>query len=352
MTTGIERVRATLSGKPAAHVPICPILHTMSTRLLGCSIGEYATNPRLMADCVLAAYRAFGYDGVQLSLGVAAEAEALGSRTHQPEDGLPAVVAPLLQCPADLTALRLPNPERDGRLGMFAEAVAHVSAAVGREAWIIATLRGPLLMATQLRGIEHMLIDLIERPAWAQELFAFTTQVGIVCGRALLQAGAHAIAIGEATSSPEFISPAMYRQHVADHQRQLVEGLHAAGCETTIMHICGQTEPIIPDVAATGTDVMDIDWQVDPARALELAGPRMALRGNIDPVGALLDGTPELVEQRVNELLTRVAGRGRLLLSSGCDVPPNTPPENIRALVQAGRRFQDLARSTTNNTQP
>ena len=84
---------------------------------------------------------------------------------------------------------------------------------------------------------------------------------------------------------------------------------------------------------------MDIDWQVDPVRALELAGPHMALRGNIDPVSVLLDGTPELVEQRVEELLTRVAGRGRLLLSSGCDVPPNTPPDNIRALVRAGRRF-------------
>lgn len=339
MTTGLERVRATLNGKQADRVPICPILHTMSTRLVGRSIGEYATDPRIMAECVLAAYRAFGYDGIQLSLGVAAEAEALGSRTRQPEDGLPAVIAPLIQEPADLAHLRLPDPQRDGKLGMFAQAVADVCAAVGNEAWVIATIRGPLLMATQLRGIEQLLIDLIEQPAWVQELFAFTTQVGLAFGRALLQTGAHAIAIGEATSSPDFISPAMYRQHVAAHQRRLVEGLHAAGCEATILHICGRTESIIPDVAATGTDVMDIDWQVDPVRALELAGPRMALRGNIDPVSVLLDGTPELVEQRVEQLLTRMAGRGRLLLSSGCDVPPNTPPDNIRALVRAGRRF-------------
>ena len=310
----------------------------MGARLLGQSIGRYATDAEFMAECVLHAYRTFGYDGLQLSLGVATEAEALGSETYQPEDGLPIVISALLKEPANLNRARLPDVERDGRLSLFADAVSRVHAAVGQEACVIATLRGPLLVASQLRGVEQVLIDLLDRPRWAEDLLTFTTQVGVAFGRLLVEAGAHAIAIGEATCSPDFISPALYRGLVHGHHCELIEGLHKVGCETIIMHICGRAQVIVADVAVAGADIMDIDHQVDPLQALASAGPRMSVRGNIDPVGVLLYGTPEMVEARVRAVMRQMAGRGPFILGSGCDVPPDTPSANIDALVREGRR--------------
>ncbi|NLD44719.1 MAG: methyltransferase/corrinoid binding protein, partial [Chloroflexi bacterium] len=108
------------------------------------------------------------------------------------------------------------------------------------------------------------------------------------------------------------------------------------GAEAVVMHICGRALPLVPDVAALGCDVMDIDAPVDPAAALAASG-RMALRGNIDPAGVLLYGTPELVEEKVRAALAAAGRQGRFILSSGCDVPPDTPPENIAALVRAAR---------------
>jgi uroporphyrinogen decarboxylase len=338
---GRERILIALGGHAAgtsAGTPICPILHTTSARLEGVPIGRYASDAALMAECVLHAYRLFGYDGVQLSLGVATEAEALGADTRQPPDGLPVIQAPLLERQSDLAHLTLPDMERDGRLPLFAEAVSKVHQAIGQEAWIIATIRGPLVMASQLRGVEQTLIDLLESPEWMAELLAFATEVGIAFGRLLVAVGADAIAIGEATCSPDFIAPRLYREQIRRHHERLVSGLHQAGCRTTVMHICGQALPIVGDVASTGTDVMDIDWQVDPARAFAVAGERMALRGNIDPVDVLLYGTPAQVEEAVRQTLARVGRHRRFILSSGCDVPPDTPPEQIHALVRAGRR--------------
>ncbi len=336
MSTGLERVRAALRGEPGDQVPIVPILHTMAARLAGVPIGRFASDAALMARATVAAWERFGYDGVQLTLGVAAEAEALGAPSALPEDGLPVVTAPLLREPADLARLRPPDVVADGRLPLFAEAVRRVAEAVGQEAWVVGTIRGPLLMAAQLRGVEQMLIDLLERPAWCAELMAFTAEVGAAFGRALVEAGAHAIAIGEATSSPDFISPRLYRQQVVAHQARLVGALHAAGAEAVVMHVCGRALPLVPDVAAIGCDVMDIDAQVGPAAALAVSG-RMALRGNIDPAGVLLYGTPELVEEKVRAALAAAGRQGRFILSSGCDVPPDTPPENIAALVRAAR---------------
>lgn len=339
MSTGLERVRAVLKGEEPDRVPIVPILHTMSARMAGVPIGRYASDAGIMADCVLSAYRRFGYDGVQLSMGVAAEAEAMGSQTIQPDEGLPAVTQPLLRTPDDVDRLALPDVSHDGRLGLFADAVRRVVEAVGSEAWVVATIRGPLLMATQLRGVEHMLIDLIERPEWCAELLDFTTRVGIAYGRYLLEQGAHAIAIGEATCSPDFISPNMYRQHVAERHATLVSALHDTPEATTIMHICGHALPLVSDVANTGSDVMDIDSQVDPSPALDAAGERMVLRGNIEPSGVLLYGDPDLVSEKVREVMKAVSGRGRLILGSGCDVPPDTPVANIEALVRTGRGY-------------
>jgi uroporphyrinogen decarboxylase len=65
----------------------------------------------------------------------------------------------------------------------------------------------------------------------------------------------------------------------------------------------------------------------------------MTMRGNIDPVNVLLFGTPEDVEQHVDAIMSKLAGRGRFILGSGCDVPSDTPTANIEALVRAGRRY-------------
>ena len=339
MPTGLERVRSALAGASDLGVPICPILHMMGARMLGHSIGRYATDAKAMAESALHAYRRFGYDGLQLSLGVATEAEALGCQVQQPEDGLPVVVGHVLTERRALAKLAVPDCERAGRLPLFADAIARLRAAVGREAWVVATIRGPLLMASQLRGVEDTLIDLLQAPEWIEELLQFTTQVGIAFGRVLMQAGANAIAIGEATCSPDFVSPALYRRHVKHHHRALIAGLGQAGCVETILHICGRAQPIVADVASTGATIMDIDCQVDPVQGLADAAPAMSLRGNIDPVTVLLYGSPEMVQERVKALMLQVRGRGRFILSSGCDVPPDTPPANIEALVRAGRTY-------------
>jgi len=68
-------------------------------------------------------------------------------------------------------------------------------------------------------------------------------------------------------------------------------------------------------------------------------GGRVALWGNIDPVGVLLNGDTPLVKQRTLELLDQANAvfSRRFVLSSGCTLAPNTPPENLLALLQAAR---------------
>ena len=107
------------------------------------------------------------------------------------------------------------------------------------------------------------------------------------------------------------------------------------------LHICGNAMPILGDMAASGADVLELDHQVDLATACGVLGPRIAIWGNLDPVGLLAHGTPEDVRRATTDLLlaARQCGHRRLVVSSGCTLAPDTPAENIEALLAVTRLF-------------
>lgn len=344
--TSLERACRTLRGEPVDRVPVIPILHYGTARLVGASIREFGTNADVMVRSLLAGRRRYGYDGIQSSLSVAVEAEALGSETAQPEDAVPYVVRPRIQEPRDLLRLRVPDPRRDGRLPIFLEAMARLSREVGAEAYLIATIRGPLNVASQLRGVEQVMLDISDDPPFVHDLLDFAVEVGEAFGAALVESGANAVAIGEALCSPAFISPRTYREFVHACHRDLVARLKAGGAEATLLHICGDIRPILPDLAETGVDIVDLDWQVDPAEAHRLTEGKLALRGNLDPSAVLLQGTRQEVLAKAAEVIAHAVGT-RFILSSGCDVAPITPPENVEAMVEASSIAAEKTRGRT-----
>jgi MtaA/CmuA family methyltransferase len=331
---GLQRVERLLAGEPVDRLPILPIVHTGLAPLFDVPLGEFFTRAETMAGVIVRGYREFGYDGVQLSLGVTGEAEALGARVDQPPDGSPVLKTSLLTDLGNLDALEHQDPTRGGRMPLFADAVRGVMSEIGREAFVLVTLRGPLLTGAQLRGVEEMLIDMLRHPVVVDRVLAFTTNVALRLGEWLLASGAHGLMLGEATCSPSFISPAMYRRFVLPCHRRLVGGLKRAGWKMVGMHICGQTTAIIGDITSTGVDLMDVDYQVLPGEALDLAQGKMVLRGNLDPSAVFCFGTPDQV-RRETERLCRAVGRARWIVSSGCDIPPGTPAGNLAAFVRA-----------------
>jgi uroporphyrinogen decarboxylase len=79
----------------------------------------------------------------------------------------------------------------------------------------------------------------------------------------------------------------------------------------------------------TGADIIDLDWMVPIEKAVDLLAPNQVICGNFDPVNILLKGTPEDVFEAAMNCIQK--GQGRLILSPGCEVPVNTPVENVAA---------------------
>ncbi|MFA5865527.1 MAG: uroporphyrinogen decarboxylase family protein [Phycisphaerae bacterium] len=334
--TGLQRIDNIFSRRPVNSPGVLPIIHTGLAGCFNVPLGLFFSNAPVMSEVIVEGYRRFGFDGVQLSMGVTLEAEALGASVDQPTDGAPILKEHLLSDPGKLTSLLDKDPSRGGRVPMFIDASKRVVEQIGREAFVLITLRGPLLMATQLRGVEATLMDTVENPELLKVILDFTADISLRLGKSCLGTGACGLVLGEATCSPNLISPDLYRRWIQPRHQRLVSELKQAGWPVVGLHICGQILPILEDVISTGVDFVDVDYQVDAQKALSLVKGRVVLRGNLDPASIFRFGTVEQVKKATSELVHKVRGT-RWILSGGCDIPAGTPEMNLKAFMEETR---------------
>ncbi len=339
--TGRERIERVLALKVPDRVPVFPNVHFGTARFSGYTIKEFATDGKKNAASLLGAWRECGYDGIQVGSDVTIEGEAVGSRVNYPEDNVPSVAEPFLSEPR-IDRLKLPDPERDGRMPVLLESTRIVAKEAGEKAFIVSTVMGPLNCAGQIRGVENLMLDFYDRPAFVEELLDFAVELESAYGKAQIEAGAQGILIGEALASPSMISPAFFRKFIRDRERKLIQALRANGAKNTILHICGDIRMILADCALTGTNLIDVDWMVDIGELIEseeIRGPKITARGNLNPAGVLLSKNPEGVIQESRKLIDVNRGKGRFILSAGCNIGPASVPENLRAMVKAAKTF-------------
>ena len=140
------------------------------------------------------------------------------------------------------------------------------------------------------------------------------------------------IGVGDAAAS--LVGPRIYEEFVWPYEKKLVEGIHAMGAKVRL-HICGNTRRILDGMGRLGCDIVDLDFMVPISEARAAMGPNQVLLGNIDPVRALRNSTPERVTADIAEC-HRQAG-ARYIVGAGCEVPRDTPEANVRALTAYAR---------------
>jgi uroporphyrinogen decarboxylase len=153
---------------------------------------------------------------------------------------------------------------------------------------------------------------------------------------AQVQAGADCIGIGDAVCS--LISPELYREFVFPREKALIDHAHEMNARVKL-HICGNTTAILPDMIRTGADIVDIDHLVaSMGDFIPLLSEKQVVSGNSDPVSVIRDGTREKIEGSVRRCYQATKGRG--IVSAGCEIPPDTSVENMKA-------YRDVAHNLT-----
>ncbi len=331
MPSNREEILALLQGRRPQRLPVfggLPSLTRTGLAAAGLAYVEVHKSAAAMAAAAASTAEVFGYESAVAPHDMCVEAEALGAGIdfHGEVDGFgaPLVTGPLagdtvpalLQEPAGLLSA--------GRLPLVLDALQRLKAGLGQSIAIGAWVPGPFTLGWQLYGMDAWM-DIVTDPAvFGPRLALLGGALAHVAG-AYRNAGADYITIHEMGGSPQVVGPRVFRRSVKPALVQLIERLPAP----VVLSVCGDTNAVVEDLAACGAAALNLDHRNDLARTRQVLGPGPILLGNFDPVGVLSQGTPETVADTVRA----IAAAGADAVWPGCDLWPDIPEANFRALM-------------------
>jgi uroporphyrinogen decarboxylase len=339
---GTQRCLAALHGEWPDKVPV--ILHNfqMAAREDGITMGQFRRDPRALADAFIHAVERYGYDGIIVDVDTVTLAEAAGVPVDLPEDAPARAHRGRLTGLHQVRELAPVDLHRSERVGVWLEAcrllVQHFKGEIA--------IRGncdqcPFTLAALVRGMDSWMAELLD-PDCEEDIHALLEHCTSITSQFLAmmaETGVAMLSNGDSTAGTDLISPRLYRHFAQPYEQRIVATAHGLG-KPYILHICGDTGPIIDDMIATGSDGLEIDYKTDMDVAHRLMAARTAFIGNIDPSGVLALGTPDDAVRKTRALLELFADTPRFILNAGCALPPDTPRENLRAMIATAREFR------------
>jgi len=313
-------------------VPVIPSASGWVARFSGTALKTLLSDPEAIVRAQIKAQKAVGYDALFAYVDGLYIPEAFGCPLHFLSGGLD--VRPLdIQRETDVEAIFLPDIQKEGRLPMLLKVAEQLAKLPGRDVPLLTLYEGPFTTSARIIGTEKMMRALFKNRSMVERMVERVGQVLSDFGRALSETGIDGLIIADPVSSSTMISPNFYREFVLPSLKQLIQNLGVP----VILHVCGDTQPILPLMAETGARILSLDQCMDLALAKKTLTGRCGIGGNVDPIQTLLLGTVEDVKRDTLKCLQQGGKKGYLLMA-GCAVPPGTPVENLKAMVEAARR--------------
>ncbi len=337
--TSLERVLCYLQGTSPQRIACFPLILNHAARILGVPVGQYNRSGELMGKAHVAAYRRYGNDLVTIFSTTSTLAEAMGTKMNFFEEDAPQIAEPPLLQLDDINKISLPDFNRDGRLPVYLEATEIAVAEIGEETCVSTVFAGPLTTAAALRPIDLFVRDLHKNPDWVHRLLEICTEAGIAFINETLKRKSLPIIV-EPIGTGSLISPRHFREFVTPYLKRMADHIHAnGGGLPAVLHICGNSRPNWQPMLEADWDIWSIDSPVDIGEVRDSAGHRVCLVGNVSTT-TLLKGSPEQVDAEAQEICSKAMGSScGFILGSGCEIPLETPPENIDALINAARKY-------------
>lgn len=328
-----------LSARSQGRRLVVPLVGFPGINMTNCTIKLAQQNYGEHFKVMKAIAETFKPDVIFPLMDLAVEANALGRYTIFPKTDSATVVKDKFSID-ELTREKDINISFDTRLLGYVETLKLMSIGLPESIVKGAYVTGPYSLAALMMGADDAAMATVLRPDDLHELCQFTTEKIQRYIRLLIAAGAQAICILE--PSAVMLGPDHFCAFSTNYVRHIVDSCKYTGV-ATIYHTCGNTMHLVGKMVEAGINAISLDSPdagVDlPAVARRLSS-EVVIMGNINPTGAMLNGSPKDVEAEVNDLLKRMAFHPNFVLSTGCDLPQETPLENIHAFMQAGRRYR------------
>lgn len=312
-----------------------PILSFPSTSLTGRTVREFLSDSNLQAEGMLAIARRCDSAASVSPMDLSVEAECFGSKVIFADEEIPTIDGHIISSLEEARRLAVPTMG-SGRSGICIDAMRKAASGI-TDRPILAGMIGPFSLAGRLMDVTEIMIACYEEPEAVHAVIEKAVSFLIEYARSFKEAGANGVVIAEPMAG--LLSPEFGEEFSSRYVRQIVEAVQDDSF-LVIYHNCGGSAVhMLPSIIGTGASGLHFGNVVDLTDILPQVPGHIAVLGNIDPVACLKDGTPAGIRETVLSLMKQCTDFPNFILSSGCDIPPLTPWENIDAFFQAVDEF-------------
>ena len=325
---------ASLKGTGAKN-PI-PILSFPCVSLLGVTVRELISSGELQAKGMKAVADKTNSAASVSFMDLSLEAECFGANIVVSDEEVPTVKGRIVNDMDEAEALVVPAVG-SGRTQIYLDAIKNASAEI-TDRPVLAGMIGPFSLAARLLDVTEIMMDCYDDPDMVHTVLEKVTEFLCEYAKAYKAAGANGIVMAEPVAG--LLSPTLEEEFGSPYVKKIVDAVQTDDF-AVIYHNCGDNVPkMLDSILTTGCAAYHFGNSVDMEKDIIPNIPAdTVVMGNIDPAGTLRLGTPEKVRSETLALLEQCSKYPNFVLSTGCDVPPMTPWENIDAFFAASNEY-------------
>ena len=325
---GLELIKKAFALQEVERVPWVPFVGVHGGFLTGVDATTYLKSADEIVNGVSKSIHEYNADGIPVVFDLQVEAEVLGCELRWSETGPPAVVSHPLSEGKKLNDLKIPGPG-DGRIATCLEATKTLREKYPELA-LYGLITGPFTLALHLLGTD-IFMKLFEAPEEVNEVMEFCTQVGQKMAQHYIDAGCDVIALVDPMTSQ--IDPETFETFVTPFVSRIFDSIRQQG-KLSSFFVCGHAQQNIEAMCNCRPDNVSIDENIPLDFVKEIALEKgISFGGNLKLTVVLLMGTPDDCREHALECLD-LGGKTGFILAPGCDLPRETPPENLKAVTE------------------
>lgn len=330
-----ERMEAFYKGEEIDRIPCSPQMGVTMAPFIGATTYEYYHSAKVMAKLEIELFKKIRHDSVGVGMSLRGIAEAMGTKLAYPKNRISHVKEPVLKDINNLNKLNPLNPDKDGTIPRRLEALKIVKDRIGDQVDVGSDIPGPFSAAAAVMGTDNFLKNLITNPDKAHDLLEIVTEsnLRIIDKFKELDIG---LCISDPVASTSLISVKNFREFAMPYQKKCIDRI---GNGATL-HICGRSKEIWDSMVEAGMTNLSLDNIEDLEEAKNSVGDKVTIMGNVKPVDTIKNGNKEDVIFEAKECIKKAYDNPKgFILSSGCQIPIDSPIENVQALMDVARSY-------------
>ena len=309
-----------------------PIMTHPGIETLGYTVLEAVSNGQIHFEAIKFLSEKFNTVAATSIMDLTVEAEAFGATVNLPEHEIPTVTGRLVSSAEEVEALKIPLIT-DGRIPQYLLA-NQLAAQNITEIPVFSGCIGPFSLAGRLYDMSEIMVGIYIEPDVILQLLQKCTDFLIDYCKALKATGTAGVIMAEPAAG--LLSNEDCQLYSTNFVKQIVDAVQDDNF-TLILHNCGNHGQCTEAMIASGAKALHFGNTIDMQGVLEKCPSDIIVLGNLDPVGVFKQGTPESIRSAVSDLLAKTKDYPNFVISSGCDLPPFVPEENIKAFLDAVR---------------